>query len=296
MTTHTLREEKGRKLLFGEFPSSHKRENIYFKSNLATSPQKKHFHLVILHDLGEYHRRYLDLGHYLTRQLGRAVSITWMDLLGHGFSGGSRAHVDVFDCYCQDVISLIETKTESEVLLLGQGLGATIALKIQRSLKQHLSRPLKGLILSNPALTFRWSVPDWIQNLVPSYFGPMRKLKLPFSLRGEMLGHHPEHIEEYNADPLISHSITIGLFHQVTHAGLNLMKVDSPLEVPTLALFSGKKVLYQGQESRTWMEKICEKAGEIRDYPTSGHDLFNEIQRDVVFQDVYNWIKNDSKL
>lgn len=287
--------EDRKPLLIGEFKSAGGLDNIYFKSNLARSPSKKHFHLIILHDWGEYHRRYLDIGHYLIGQLRDQVSLSWIDLLGHGLSGGTRAHIDVFDYYCKDILSFIEAKGE-EVLLLGQGLGALIALKIHQSFEHLLPHPLKGLILSNPALKFCRKFSRRMPFLLPSYFGPLKKLKVPFPLKGEMLGHDPDRVADYNADPLISHSLTIGLFEQISRVGATLMETDTPLEIPTLALFSGKENLYDREETRPWMEKICEKRGKIRDYPSCRHDLFNEIQRDVVFQDVYNWIKHETKL
>ncbi len=294
LTSQILSENEKRKISFGEFKSSNGEDKIYFKSNSPIEFGQGPIHLILLHDLGEYHIRYLDIGHYLINEFGNKLSVTWIDLPGHGFSGGTRAHIDDFDRYCEDVgffVRELQDREKGEVLLLGQGLGAVIAIKLHQFFFHLLRRPLGGLILANPALKFRWELPRWMRSFMGGWQGSLSKLKLPFQLEGKMLSRDQSQVESYDSDPLISHTISIGLFNELSRAGSIVRTSSYFLDIATLVLISGQDGLYQSQVTRLFAKGMCRELGQIIDYPNCRHDLFNEVKRDIVFKDIYNWIK-----
>ena len=294
-----LKETSERKIFAGEFERREGQNRIYFKYNSPLVPSQDCLHLILIHDLGEYHKRYFELGNFLIKELGPQICVSWIDLPGHGFSGGSRAHIDDFDHYCKDLGFYMRSyqrqdQGRARSVLLGQGLGALVALKLYQFFLPLLEKAPVGLVLSNLPLKLRWHLPRGIQKIMEGWQEPFSRLKLPFRLEGRLLNTDKDEGERYDADPLISHGISLGLFNELSQSAELMRTSEITLDLPTLILISGKENLYEKRAMEDFAKKIGQQNGLLKrlSYGNRGHDLFNELRRGIVFKDVCHWIED----
>ncbi len=112
------------------------------------APQQQQGVIVALHDFGEHVGLYRKA---YQRLVSAGYKVYTFDLRGHGKSPGDRAYIEDFDDFLEDVdllwarVSDRESQSRDKVFLLGQGMGALIALRFALSRKPHA----RGLILSN---------------------------------------------------------------------------------------------------------------------------------------------------
>jgi alpha-beta hydrolase superfamily lysophospholipase len=104
--------------------------------------------IVALHDFGEHCGVYAGA---FRRLASAGYKVYTLDLRGHGKSPGDRASVSNFDDFLEDLdllwarISDREGSFRDKTFLVGQGLGALIALRFVMARKPHV----RGLVLSN---------------------------------------------------------------------------------------------------------------------------------------------------
>ena len=289
LSSSLLNENEGRQTFTGDFISNDKGEKIYFKT--SKSSQEK-AHIILLHDVGEYSSRFVNLFHFLESK--EEITVSYLDFVGHGLSNGTRGHVEDFDQYCEDLgffVNYLQTENQkTPIVLLGSGLGAVVAVKLHQMFFHLLLEPIKGFVLANPALKLKWDIPNWLKSFTYQIEGTLGKIKLPYRLEGHELTKDEAMAEEYNGDPLINHSITLSLYKELSHSGKIVRTSSYFLDVPTLTLISGDDIFYEQRSTRLFEKGIGKSLSNLIEYPDAKHDLFNEICREKVFGDVYNWL------
>ena len=186
--------------------------------------------IVVVHGLGEHGGRYEHVG---TRLAESGYLVRCVDLRGFGASDGSRAYVDRFDVYLQDLNSQVRDARASgvPVVVLGHSLGGLIAYAFARS--GDMSPP-DLLVLSSPALGA--NVP-WAKKLaarVLSRIAP--RLSIPNHLKGDQLSRDPEVGVAYFSDPLVYEKTTARLGAEMLGAMGVASAAPGPLKMPTLVM------------------------------------------------------------
>lgn len=247
--------------------------------------------VLITHGQAEHSGCYSFLVQCLT---GAGYSVWAWDLRGHGKSDGKRGYVANFDDYIQDFIDVF--KFVRSQLPAGQGLvalshsmGGLIQTKalmentdLQLSLKaQVLSSPLFGLALKVPYLKDRAAI--ILSRLAP-------KITLFNEINFSILTHDSQVLAAYPSDPLRHDQVSPSVYVGMIEAFKELPKGGSLIRLPTLLQQAGSDRVV----SRSAAEKIY--AGfaatdkEIRIYEGLFHEIYNEVGRQQVFEDLLQFL------
>lgn len=285
-----------RRILRGDFGSSTNLEKIYYKRNEPiTKVEGSSIHLFIVHDFCDYHGRYIDVCEYFINKFGENITITLMDLKGHGLSTGTRSHVNAFSSYCYDFakvvnIGLANSGSESKAIVIGAGLGALVTLKLDQVHYSQLSRPISAMILSNPMIKLNIEVPKWAELLLLADHPSVHKMKFPKRFQGEDLTSCGVMARAFNSDPLNSHYITFGMYKEILEAGSIIRTSSYFVDIPNLLLVGEADEYCDVETTQLFQRGMPKTTSDLIKYPNLKHDLFHESGGDKVLEDVYNWI------
>jgi lysophospholipase len=272
-------------------------EKIYYKRSIPNSKnisekKVKLPHLIFVHDLGDYHGRYLEIGNKLIEKLGEKILISWIDMKGHGLSSGTRAHIYSFDDLLADLkhfISLEVMGFDLQNILVGQGMGALLGM---RYFQQDVAdfHKIHGLVLSNLPVKLNIDFPEWILKILKKFKNSFSHIRIPLKLDGFQLTHDIELAKSYNSDPLINQNIPVSTIREVLSNSLKIRTSCYFINIPTLVLVGEKGKLINVDSTRLFFKGMPKGLSSFFSYPNSGHDLFNDLDRDIIYNDLYNWI------
>jgi lysophospholipase len=290
---HSLVDKECLNISSGEFRLEGHKDHIYFK-NITPKTADNPYWVIVFHDFFDYHGRYLALAEELVIKGNGRICVGLFDYPGFGKSGGTRAHIPDFDQLCRvssEFLHFLCDKHDlEEFFLVGAGLGATVLLKLEDQFFHRFRRRPKGLVLSNPLLKMNIETPTIGQPMMDFFSGSLAKIKLPWRIKGDYLTHDYTLSEQFDLDPLTQRSITLATYNQLL-LNSQLMRTSAYfLDVPTLLLLSADDEFLDQDVSKLFARGFNREVGKLIEYSQSKHDLFNEVDREKVFSDVYNWI------
>ena len=216
------------------------------------------------------------------------LAVYAVDLRGRGNSDGERFYVQTFEDYVRDVEAVVKVARSREsnlpLFLLGHSAGGVV------SCLYTLDHPaeLAGLICESfahelPAPDFALAVFKGLGHLAPH----AHILHLP----NERFSRDPKVVEAMNADPLIAHET------QPTRTMAALVRADERLKnefplitLPVLILHGALDQNTKPSGSQHFYDRVGSVDKSLKLYEGSLHDLLNDIDKDVVMQDIQDWI------
>ena len=276
----------------GHFESVSSQAKIYYRNfhhdsnNGEKSPCKG---LVVIHDFYDYHIHYDSLLSHFSTSLEGRLAPGQLDLKGCGLSTGTRGHIRDFDEYLGDIIKFINTIVKKDVILLGQGSGPIAGLRMIQKFSDDLKYRVKGLILSNPLFAFKkegWE--KGVRFFLKKGGNLLSKIRIPYSISGEMLTNCPKSATQHNKDPLIHCRFSAGLFKQILETSDKIENFKVPL--PTLFLIGNEDPLCDREKTILYHKRMNQQTS-LKTYPHMKHDLFNDPGSRTVFKDIETWLK-----
>jgi lysophospholipase len=161
-------------------------------------------------------------------------------------------------------------------------------------LREALANPqgLEGIVVSSPFLGMH---PDaappaalhMVANIV-STFAP----KLMFSKVAEpsALSRDPKVPEAYIADPLVSTTVSARWFTSVMAAHADTHARASTLSLPALVMQSGDDRLTDPAATRSWVSAAPADLVDYVEWEGLYHEMFNEPEKEMVFERVEQWL------
>ena len=276
--------------------SHSKKESLYVKE-WKTKKKRVLHHFIVLHDICDYHGRYEILAQYLWAKFNQEINITFIDLKGHGLSSGTRSYIQDFDEYVEDLhLILNEDEThDTKKVLIGQGLGGLIALSYIQKYENIARTQISSVVLSNPLLYLNIDIHNIYETILKRINKYAGKLRFPYRVKGSDLTSDRVRIESYNSDPLINHYMSIAQVEEIVRKSRQLLDYSYFLDVPLLMLLGKNDFLLNWKKCSLFMKGMPKELANERLYSHSGHDLFNEKNRDKVFNDIYNWIQDSHR-
>lgn len=244
--------------------------------------------VVILHGYAEHSGRYAGLIAALD-EAGYESHL--LDLRGHGHSEGVRGYVPRFDDYFEDVDLFVAKVREDRVpglplILLGHSLGGLI------SLGYVLRHPgaFHALAVSSPFLHPAMEVPALKAGLavVASLLVPTYLTSSEIDSRG--LSHDPAVVADYDQDPLVFKTFNPHWFFEVRRVQEEVLERAGEIRLPTLFLLGGSDPIADPGRSRAVFERLGSLDKSLEVYPGLFHEVFNEVDRARVVQDLLSWL------
>lgn len=242
--------------------------------------------IVLMHGLGEHSGRYGHVAEFFTNC---GLAVRTYDHRGHGRSEGRRGDVINSHTLVQDaqiVVDDFAAQFTGPPFLLGHSMGGLFACHFALSRRA----PLRGLILSSPALSVRLSPVD--RTLLGMMERVAPRIGVPNGVRPDKLSRRPEVGAAYRADPLVHDKISARLLRAMLDAIAFCADQAPALTVPTLGVVAGDDQLVDPAGSHAFFARAPKDLARMHVYPDFYHEVFNEIDAERPFADVRAWLES----
>ena len=245
-------------------------------------------HLAVIHGFGEYSGRYERFAAWF---VPHGYAVHSFDHRGHGRSPGLRGHINRWREYREDVrafLAQVRRADQAPMFLIGHSLGGLIVLDYGL----HAPEGLRGIVASGPALQWGRDTSPLLV-LVGQMLSPIApRLKLDTKLNAEGLARDVEVVRAYRSDPLV-HSFATPRFG--AEMGRTMKWVlrhapEWPADLPLLVVHGGDDPLCPPEASATFFAFAGATDKTRHEYPGYRHEVFNELGREAVLQDVLTWL------
>ena len=215
--------------------------------------------------------------------------VAW-DLRGHGRSEGKRGFVGAFNDYARDLGALLQFLESSDRLkkdfaLVGHSMGGLITLR--HLLGESDAEPIpRAVVLSSPLIGIGVAVPA-IKDLAARFFSrALPSLTLHNEIRYDELTRDPDRLKGYDTDPLRHDKISPGLYLGMIESCEYVKLRAERLKLPILIQAAGKDKIVSLPAIRDFYEKIGSIDKGLVVYDESYHEIYNDLDREMVFRDM----------
>ena len=214
------------------------------------------------------------------------------DQQGRGKSEGERFYTDnIYDAVADvDYVVDLAKKVYSNlpVFLLGHSAGGVLACLYSLEHQEKLS----GLICESfafkvPAPDFALAVLKGVSHIAPHFH--------TVKLKNEDFSRNPEAVAFMNNDPLIAgESQPSKSMEQLVKADERLEKEFSRITLPVLILHGTNDKATKPGGSRFFYDNTGSTDKTLKFYEGHYHDLLNDLGKEIVMNDITEWIKKHS--
>ena len=271
----------------------------------------------ILHGIAEHIERYENFARYLNQH---GILVVAADHMGHGKSIGSNGIQGYFHggwfSAVEDAYQLLNTTKKQypdlPYILFGHSMGSFMARTI---LARHPDSEITGAVICGTgwqsSLLLNAAIPmcnhickkggeqDPSPMLQKLMFGSYNKKVEHVRTDNDWLTRDSRVVDAYNADPLCGFPATAGLYRDML-TGIRYIQKEQSLqamkkELPVLFVAGGDDpVGGYGVGVQQTVQKF--KAVGMKDvtcklYALCRHEILNEINKDEIFEDILNWIR-----
>jgi acylglycerol lipase len=223
----------------------------------------------LVHGMSEHSGRYDPFGRYLAT---RGVAVHAYDHRGHGRSGGETGTVEDFGDFLDDLSTFLSTLRAEHpagpLVLFGHSMGGLIATAyvLERKPQPDL------FILSGPAI-------------VPLLAPGERRID------ATRLTRDPREQQAYLDDPLILRERVQDSLMVRLAAGIGLLVGRSgEISHPLLLIHGTDDRLCSAEGAEQYVRASSSADVTVRLYPEGRHEMLNEINRDDVMRDIWQWL------
>lgn len=248
--------------------------------------------VVIIHGFGEHSGRYGPLTDHL---ISHSYTVTAYDHRGHGLSDGLPGHVENFSDYEDDlhkIISYARARSKSRNFhLIGHSMGGLVTLRYIAKKGSDIS----GAVLSAPLIAVAVPVP-WYKLVIARLTARLSPhLRLDNGINTSSLSRDPEVGKAYATDPLVNRKVSARWFSEATRAMEEVKTWATQISMPVLVMHGTADKLASVEATKRLFEKIGSKDKELIIYPGFYHELFNEPEKQELFERVTEWLPQRAK-
>lgn len=257
----------------------------------AWRPEAPDRAMIVVHGYAEHSGRYDEMAMYFARQ---GFSVHAYDQAGHGRTQGLRGHVDRFDRLLDELARFVEFVAQEDpdlpIILVGHSMGGLVSASTLAFRQPAIDRVvLSGALLELGADTPRWK--QWMARLLSPLGG---RVGLAAGLDTEGLSRDPEVGRRYLEDPFVkdrmSARFAAGMMGMVDRAASAANRIERPM----LLLHGGSDPISPMTGSRAFYERLPSSvaaASDLRIYPELRHEIFQEPERQQVWQEMLDWLE-----
>ena len=253
---------------------------IYGKKDTIDNPKAN---IVIVHGIFEHLDRY----DYLVSKLNESgYDVYRYDARGHGRSGGKKGNLDSFDEYLLDLddfISLVKRESDNlKTVLLGHSMGGLVATAYASTFPTKIDLlALSGACNKTPKSAKALA---YIPTFITSLFKYKNKL-------GDGVCSDASVVEKYNNDPLVLKEGSLKLMKKVFINGCEYVNNNiDKVCVPTLIMHGESDGIVVYNTGKWTYDNLKIEDKTLKMYEGLYHEIFNEVKKDEVIEDLINWI------
>lgn len=245
--------------------------------------------LLFVHGLGEHSGRYRNPVDYFAPRGWRCYAF---DYRAHGRSPGAKVHIERFDDFLTDLETLrglvAERHPKGPLVVVGHSQGGLITLldAIRRP------RGLAGVVVSSPFLGIAPpSRPSAALKAVATVLSRLTPtVKFPNGVDPKLVSRDKAVVDAYVHDPLVSAKVSARWFTEALAALDRAHAEAGMLRVPALVMQAGADGLVDPDATREWVARAPERLVEYVGWEGLYHELFNEPERERVFERMEGWL------
>jgi alpha-beta hydrolase superfamily lysophospholipase len=244
--------------------------------------------VLVVHGYAEHSGRYEHVGAWFA---ARGCAVYAYDQQGHGRSSGTRCHVRRFGDFHDD-LAIAQGRVAAlhpglPLFLVGHSMGGLIVASYARERRPDVA----GVALSGPALALGEDLPRGrlLAARLLRWIAP--RFAVPAGLDPEGLSRDPAVVRAYVEDPLVVDRMTLSLAAELFGAVARTAAGPGDVELPVLLLHGAADPLCSAEGSRAFHEGLRAEGSSLRIYPELRHEIFNEPERESVFEDLLGWLR-----
>lgn len=247
--------------------------------------------LLITHGQGEHSGCYSRLIDGIS---ALELNVYAWDLRGHGKSAGQRGYAQQFTDYCKDFeLFLKKLTTEKEILtkplfLLAHSMGGLIQSKV---LVDHINLPVQAQVLSSPMFGLSLEVPAIKQTAARYISALFPKLTLGNEINFSNLSRDNLVIREFEHDVLRHDRISASVYLGSQTIMSEVMAKAARVKIPTLMQISNQDPITSSPAAREFFAKISSPKKKLIEYPGFKHELYNDLERELAFADIEDFLR-----
>ena len=252
-----------------EYELSGSQGKVVVRTAAPSSPSRV---VVLAHGFGEHSGRYT---HVIDRLVTDGAVVHAPDHRGHGRSEGPRAVVDDIEAMVSDLHLVVQrAKAENPdlpVVLIGHSMGGLMSIRYTQTHGSELTAlVVSGPFLGNPAMA-----PLLDMEVLPD-----------IPIDPAALSRDPAVGEAYAADPLVYHGPLIKESFVGMFGAVERVAGGPVLSLPVLWVHGEADQLAAYDSAKVLLEKVGGSNLTARSYPEAAHEVFNEINKDEVLDEV----------
>ena len=244
--------------------------------------------LLLQHGLGEYSERYVwQYNQLIPKLVAKGFNVYAIDLPGHGESIGERGLVDLNDALMHHLAARTAIAGDLPTVLFGHSLGGLVTAA------SLVANPtgVVAAVLSSSAMQSPSKAWERILSKVVTAINPSGDMPLPRPGE-EALTRDLELLKLIAADDRMYHGKARNLVAKTVLELSDFVwsKIDS-WQTPTLIIHGDKDLSTNHLQSIALMEAIPAKDKTLKIYPGGFHELLNDLEKDKVEADVFDWLE-----
>ena len=257
--------------------------------------------LFAVHGFGEQSDRYEHFPFYLSEHID---VIACPDLVGHGKSGGKRGYISHFDQYVDGVESaylpvtqMVKSKIpQIEVFWHGHSLGGLVSL---RMLFRNPNLVIRAASVSSPLLRLSMPVPQlkkYFALLVEPILG---QLPLKNDLDPKLVSKDTRVQSHYLENNLNHGIVTPRWFVKTSKMMAQILKTEGPMHYHLMVMSSLADGIVDYKSSYEFFSQVKIFDGfrkVIQTFPNVYHEPFNDLEKELAFNCLDQWIAQNSKI
>ena len=258
---------------------------IMYKRWICPSPKAV---FLLVHGLGAFSSRWDFLAQFF---LQNNISSYAIELKGFGETQSPKGHIDSFNIYFRDIISLYDIiKKENKgrkIFLIGESLGALISFLLAAQNPDLFD----GLICLSPAFKSRlkFGLNETFKTLFYLIFDSKKQIQMPFD--SKMCTRDTDVQRSMECDAREHRVATPKLLLNIALAEIRVAFLKDEIKIPTLFLAAGNfDKITDTEETKRVFKNLKTKNKEITVYPEMVHALSIELGREKVFSDILQWV------
>jgi alpha-beta hydrolase superfamily lysophospholipase len=116
-------------------------------------------------------------------------------------------------------------------------------------------------------------------------------LSIPTGLDSKLVSRDPDVVTAYDSDPMLVRNATARWYLEFLNAQARAFELAPRIEVPALVMQAGADGLVSPEASERFFTSMGSKDKTFKSYESLYHELFNEFEKEQVFDDVAAWLK-----